>query len=160
MFCFKRSTKKINTVHERSLRIIRNDYESLYLLLLEETHQTTFHQRCINSVMIEVYKYLNRHSTDIMNDIFKLRENTYNLWNFHILPTENLRSLKYGLDVIPHRASQLWQQVPTDILEAASLTLFKNRIKTWKCEDCACRSCKIFIQNIGYIWLGPIRNWL
>ena len=61
MFCSKKSTKKINPVHERSLRIIRNDYESLYPLLLEETNQTTFHQRYINSLMIEVYKYLNGH---------------------------------------------------------------------------------------------------
>ena len=34
MFCSKKSTKEINAVHERSLRIIRNDYESLYPLLL------------------------------------------------------------------------------------------------------------------------------
>ena len=85
--------------------------------------------------MIEVYKYLNGHSPDIMNDIFKLRENTYNLRNFHIFQTENPRSLKYGLDAIPYRASQLWQQVPIDIRETASLTLFKNCIKTWKCGD-------------------------
>ena len=83
--------------------------------------------------MIEVYKYLNGHSPDIMSDIFKLRENMYNLRNFHIFQTENLRSLKHRLR------------------EAASLILFKNRIKTWKCEDCPCRSCKIFIQNVGYI---------
>ena len=43
MFSSKESTKKINAVHERSLRIIRNDYEFLYPLLLEETHQITFH---------------------------------------------------------------------------------------------------------------------
>ena len=88
---------------------------------------------------------------DIMNDIFKLRENTYNLRNFHIFQTENPCSLKYGLIAIPYRSSQRWQQVPIDIREAASLTLFKNRIKTWKLEDCLCRSCKIFIQNVGYI---------
>ena len=72
--------------------------------------------------MIEANKYLNGHSPDIMNDIFKVRENKYNLQNFHIFQTENLRSLKYGLDVIPYRASQLWQQVPIDIREAVSLT--------------------------------------
>ena len=150
MFCSKNSTKKINAVHERSLRIIRNDYESLYPLLLEETHQMTFHQRCINSLMIEVYKYLNGLSPDIMSDIFKLRENMYNLRNFHI-QTENRCSLKHGLDAIPNRSSQLWKQVPTDSREAASLTLFKNCIKTWKCEDFPCRSCKLFVQNVGYI---------
>ena len=97
--------------------------------------------------MIEVYKYLNGHSPDIIN-IFKLRENMHNLRNFNIFQTENARSLKYRLDTIPYRANQPWQQEPIDIREAASLALFKNRIKT---EDCPCRSCKIFLQNVAYI---------
>ena len=101
--------------------------------------------------MIEVYKYLNGHSPDIMNDIFKLTKNMYNLRNFHIFQTDNPRSLKHGLDAIPYSASQLWQEVPIDIREAASIALFKNRIKTWNCEGCPCRSCKIFIENVGYI---------
>ena len=66
-----------------------------------------------------------------MNDIFKLRENMYNLVNFHIFQIENPRSLKYGLDTIPYGASQLWQHVPIDIGEAISLPLFKILIKTW-----------------------------
>ena len=160
MFCPQKSTKMISAVHERSLRIIRNDYKSLYPLLLEEAHQITCHLWRINSLMIEVYKYLNGHSLDIMNDVFKLRENMYSLQNFHIFQAKNPRSLKYRLNTIPYRASQFWQQVPIDIREAARLAFFKNRIKTRKCEDCPCRSCKIFIQNVGYIWLGPISNWL
>ena len=55
MFFTIKFTKKINAIHERSLRIILNDYESPYSLLLEEAHQTTFQQRCINSLMIDVY---------------------------------------------------------------------------------------------------------
>ena len=70
MFFSRNSAKKINAIHERSLRIIRNDYESLYPLLLDEAHQIVFHQQHINSLMIEVYKFLNGHSPDIMNDIF------------------------------------------------------------------------------------------
>ena len=57
--------------------------------------------------MIEVYKYLNGYSPDIMNDIFKLRENMGNLQNFCIMQKENPCLLKYGLDAIPYRASQL-----------------------------------------------------
>ena len=75
----------------------------------------------MNSLMIKVYNYLNGHSPDIMNDIFKLRENMYNLRNFYIFQTENPCSLKYRLDAIPYCASQLWQQVPIYICEAASL---------------------------------------
>ena len=151
IFCSKKSTKKLNAVHERSLRIILNDYEPPYPLLLAEAHQITFRQRCINYLMIEVYKYLNEHSPDLMNNIFKLRENVYNFRNFHIFQIENPCSLKYGLDAIPYGASQLLQQVPIDIHEAASLALFINRIKRRKCEDCLCRSSKLFIQNFEYI---------
>ena len=97
-----KSTKKINAVHERSLRIILNDYESPYSLLLEEAHQITFHQWCIISLMIKVYTYLSEHSPGIMNYIFKLREIMYNIWNVHIFQTENPLSLKYGLDAVPY----------------------------------------------------------
>ena len=86
--------------------------------------------------MIEVYKYLNGHSPYIMNNIFKLREKMYNLRNIYIFQTENARSLKYGLDAIRYHASKPWQEVPIDISKAASLALFKNCIKTWKCDDC------------------------
>ena len=48
MFCSKKSTKNINAVHERSLRIILNDYESPYSLLVEQAHQITFHQQLMN----------------------------------------------------------------------------------------------------------------
>ena len=77
----------------------------------------------------------------------------------YIFQTGNLHSLKYGLDAVPCGASQLWQQVLIDIHEAASLALFQSRIRTWKCEDSPCRSFKIFIQNVGFIWSGSISNW-
>ena len=84
MFCLKKPSKKINAVHKGSLRIILTDYESPYPLILEEAHQIIFHQRCINYLMIKVYKYLNGHSPDIMNDIFKLRKIMCNLQKLHI----------------------------------------------------------------------------
>ena len=95
--------------------------------------------------MIEVYKYLNRH----YERYFQIkRKYTYNLRNFQ---TANPRSLKYGLDAIPYRASQLCQQVFIDFPEAASLSHFKNCINCRKYKDFPYRSCKVFIQNVEYI---------
>ena len=65
--------------------------------------------------MIEILRYMNRHSPDIMNDIFKFRENIYNLRNFHIFQTENPCFLNCGLDAVPYCASQLCQQVFIDV---------------------------------------------
>ena len=79
--------------------------------------------------MTEVYKYLNGLSPDIMCDIFKLRENTYNLRNFRIFESQNPRTKKFGLDCIAYRASQLWKNVPEEIRNSTSLPMFKKKLK-------------------------------
>ena len=65
--------------------------------------------------MIEVYKYLNGLSPDIMSDIFKLRENTYNLRNFHIFESQNPRTKKFGSGNIAYRASYLWRNASEEL---------------------------------------------
>ena len=52
------------------------------------------------------------------------------------------------MDAIIYRANH---EASINIRDAASLAVFKNCIKTWKYKDCQCRSCKIFIPNVGYI---------
>ena len=42
-----------------------------------------FTNNALTSLLSEVYKFLNGYSLDIMNDVFHLRQNTYNLRNFH-----------------------------------------------------------------------------
>ena len=80
--------------------------------------------------MIEVYKYLNGLFLDIMSNIFKLRENTYNLRNSHMFESQNPRTKKFGLDSIAYRAGQLWKNVPEEIRNSTSLPMFKKKIKT------------------------------
>ena len=43
MFGSKNSTKNINAIYERSLRIILNDYESTYPFILEKAPEITFY---------------------------------------------------------------------------------------------------------------------
>ena len=52
--------------------------------------------------MIEVYKYLNDPSPQIMNDIFKLSKSTNNV---HLLEMQNPKTERYGLDCISCRTS-------------------------------------------------------
>ena len=87
-FCTKHSIGRINSIHKRCLRLIQQNYTSDFEMLLENANEKPVHQKCIEFLMIEVYKYLNGLSPDIISDIFKLRENTYNL-NFHVI--ESLR---------------------------------------------------------------------
>ena len=97
MFCTKHSIGRINSIHERCLRLIQQNYTSDFEVLLENSNEKPVHQKCIELLMTEVYKYLNDLSPDIMSDIFKLRENTYNLRNFHIFESQNPRAKKVWL---------------------------------------------------------------
>ena len=68
MFCNRKSMKKGNIIKVRYLRLMTNNYGLSYEELLDLTDETSPHQRCLNSLMTEVYKCLNEISPDIMND--------------------------------------------------------------------------------------------
>ena len=105
MFCTKHSIGRINSTHERCLRLIQQNYTSYFEVLLEISNEKPVHQKCIELFMIEVYKYLNGLSPDVMSEIFKLRENTCNLRNLRIFESQNPRAKMFGLDSIAYRAS-------------------------------------------------------
>ena len=119
--------------------------------LLEDANEKPFHQKCIELLMIEVCKYLNSLFPDIMSDIFKLRENTCNLRNFHIFESQNPRTKKFGLDSIAYRASQLWKNVPEEIRNSTSLPIFKKKIKKVPLISCSCNCRRECIHHVGFI---------
>ena len=56
-----------------------------------------------------------------------------------------------GLETISYDVPQLWNLVSTKIKDAPSLSLFKEKIKSWYCDNCRCRLCKTYIANIGFV---------
>ena len=75
MFSSKGWCKRINKIHETSLRLILSDSESSFDSFLSTLNEKTIHQHCINVLLTEVYKYLNGYSLDLMNEVFYLRQN-------------------------------------------------------------------------------------
>ena len=56
--------------------------------MLDTINEKTIHQKCIDRLLTEVYKFLDGYSAEIMNEAFHLRQNTYNLQNFHAFATD------------------------------------------------------------------------
>ena len=75
---------RLNNIHERSLRLKQQCYVSNFITLLVNANEKSIPQKCIEFLLIEVHKYLNGLSPKIMNDIFKLRKNIYNVRNIHL----------------------------------------------------------------------------
>ena len=112
MFCTKHSIGRISSTQERCLRLIQQNCTSNFEVLLENANEKPVHQKCMEFLLIEVYKYLNGLSRDIMSDIFKLRENSYNLKNFHIFKSQNSRIKEFGLDSIAYRVKRFFMRKP------------------------------------------------
>ena len=49
---------KINRIHERTLRTLYSDYNSSFYELLDKDETFTIHQKNVQNLAIEIYKYL------------------------------------------------------------------------------------------------------
>ena len=120
MFCSRTSNNMINKLHERSLRIILNDYSSDFNILLENNNDICNHHRNIQALLIEVFKMKNELAPPIMESILNKIFNTYNLRNFQKFATERKRTVWYGLQILSYRYAQPWSPLLESLKEMNS----------------------------------------
>ena len=111
---------------------------------LNSTNEISPHQRCLNSLMTEVYKYLNELSPDIMNDTFVVSKYRYNTRHHNLFETDLPKTDRYCRNSIPYRTNQIWNLLPRQIKNSTNLDSFKLKIKQWRCLECSCTLCKTY----------------
>ena len=82
VFCSRNCNKKINRCDERALRLVYDDYSSSFEALLERDSSFTIYHQNIQSMLIEIYKSLNKISAEIFFDSlfeFKFRQSQFPL---------------------------------------------------------------------------------
>ena len=80
MFHSRKLNSRVNKLHERTLRIVYQDYASSFTELLEKNNSTTIHNRNIQSLATELLlKVKNGLSPSFMNEI--LVENTQHYYD-------------------------------------------------------------------------------
>ena len=103
MFTSRYLNNALNSIHERALRLIYNDYELPFDRILEDNKQKSIHQKNIESLAIEIYKFQAGLTPPIMSDLFVTRENNYNLRNFQELESSLRQTVKFGTETISYR---------------------------------------------------------
>ena len=142
---------KINRLHERSLRIVYSDQSSTFEELLERDKTFSIHHKNIQSLAIEIYKFVNGLSPEIMNSVFNLKgNNRYRLRNVYELYIGKSRTVKYGSETISYLAPKIWSIVPQTVKESTSICSFKTKIRKWK-PDCPYWLCKIYLHYVGFM---------
>ena len=112
MFCYRRIMHKMNKILGRSLHLFLKNYKDDFQDLLRSSGDISIHQRAINSLLNEVYKYIHGLSPEIINEVFPTRANIYNTRQFNVFETHIPTSNRYELNLIPYKANQLWNLLP------------------------------------------------
>ena len=156
MFHDRRMNAKINRLHCRALRIIYRNYTSSFEELLEIDGSCTIHHSNIKCLAVEIYKYKNGLSPVFMGNIFeKCENNEEHVSNFtrnhnEFYYSSNPRTEQYGVSSLSYFGPLVWNMIPCEIRDSATLSLFQTNIKFWKVTKCPCKLCKDFVPNLGY----------
>ena len=130
MFHSRRMNNKINRIHERAL--VYSDHVSSFDELLKKDRSVSIHHRNIQSLAIELYKFLHGLSPSIMKNVFHFNTNIpYNLRSRSELYSRNPKTVKYGTETISYLAPKIWSLVPNAIKNSKSLDVFKFKIRQW-----------------------------
>ena len=151
MFHSRTLNNKISRIHERALRTVYSDYNSSFNELLDKDGSFTIHQKKVQSLAIEIYKYLHGLSPAILNEVFKVNQTIpYDLRMRNELYARNPKTVRYGTETISFLSPKIWSLMPQNIKDSGSLPCFKKNIRKWK-PNCPCRLCKTFLQHVGLI---------
>ena len=98
-----------------------------------------------------MYKFSDGLSTPLIKDIFLINRNPYNLKEISQYFRPRINTMYHGTESISNLGSKIWDLVPRNLKDISDLDRFKKAIKQWKLEDCSCKLCKVFMQNVGFL---------
>ena len=99
-----------------------------------------------------MYKVMNSGSSEIMKEIFRIREeNGYNLRHQNTFKRPIVNSVYNDTETVSFWGPRIWELIPIEIKELVSLNGFKKAIKKWKLVTCLCRLCTTYIYHVGFI---------
>ena len=126
--CHNRTTnRKINRLHERCLRIIYNDKQSSFKMLLEKDSSVSIHDKNIQCLATEMYKASNGLSAPIVSNIFTQQNcHLYNLRLNSQFSRPLVRSVFHGTKSISYLGPVIWDILPETY---QMLVFLKTRLK-------------------------------
>ena len=124
MFHNRTLNDKINSTHERALRITYNDRKSCFEELLRKVNTVSIHHRNLQRLATEIIKIKNNMAPEILNEILQNRTSSYNLRKNSSFYVRKVHSVYHGTESLSSLSSKIWELVPEDIKQQKSLNIF------------------------------------
>ena len=121
---------KISRLHKRCLQIIYSDKKSSFDELLEKDESVSIHHQNIQNLGIEMFKVLNGESPQVVNEIFRVRDETsYELRRRSCFHIPSVNTVFSGTESIRFLGTKISELLPNDIKCLEDLRYFKTAIK-------------------------------
>ncbi len=151
MYCSRQSHNRMNHIHEKGLRMVYQDYTSSFKELLIKDGSVCIHHRNIQLVAIEMYKFKNNLTHELLNDLFRLNPNPRAGRDFY---RPNVNTVFMGEGSLRYFGPIVWNtMLPDSYKSITTLIKFKDEIKHWTPENCPCRICKEYVHGLGFATL-------
>ena len=146
-FHSRRLHNKINSIHERALRITYQDHISTYQELLNKDNSVSKHHRNLLVLTTEMLKIHRGLSPHILRKIFVPKISFYNLRRNNTF----VHSVYHSAELLSFLGPEIWDLVSLELKQLESLEVFKMKIKKWIPFECPCRLCRTYIQQVGFV---------
>ena len=138
--------------------------------MISNLNEKTIHHHCIHILLTKVYKYLNGLSPKLMNEVFYLRQNQYNLHNLNVFAMDNPRDKLMSNSTV-YRANQLWQSLFSEVKSFLHYTFIRTKSKFDAVIDTTLKvllkvtcQCRLFLSSI-WAWIlskfmSTLNKWI
>ena len=107
MFTSRYLNNALKNIHKRALLLNYNDHEKSFNSILTENNLKTIHQKNLEFLTNEIYKFQNGLSPPVMNDIFFSILNIYNFCKFQELFISTENTVNFGTETFSYRRPKL-----------------------------------------------------
>ena len=151
MFHSRRLNNKINSIHERALRITYQDNTSTFQELLNKDNSVSIHHRNLQVLATEMFKIHRGLSPEILRETSVSKTSSYNLRRNDTFGKRKVHYVYHGTESLLFLGPKIWDLVPVELKQSETLYSFKLKIKNWVLLECPCRICKTYIQQVGFL---------
>ena len=124
LFSSDAANDEINRAPKRCLRILYQDYESSFQLLLSRDNSQTIHVKNLQKLMTEIYKSTKKLNLSYLWEFHERKETTYDLRTKDLCKLPKIKK-RYGAESLSFRGSLLWNTISDKIKQSPSLAAFK-----------------------------------
>ena len=142
---------KINSIHERALRMTYQDHISTFQELLNRDNSASIHHRNLQALATEIFKVQRDLSPDILREIFEPKISFYNLRSNNTFERRQVHSVYDGTELLSFLDPKIWDLLPLELKQLESLEVFKLKIKKWIPFECPCRLCRTYTKQVGLV---------